>query len=204
MARPAEFDRNDVLDKAMAVFWRTGYSATSVTDLVRATNLKPGSLYGAFNSKRGLFMEVIDTYAERSLARINDCIAEAESPLEAVHRFVWRIATEVGKDEIGKGCLMVNTLLELATEDEEIRIVVTSYLAKIEERLRQTICLAQENGELCDDADSAALTKLLMTGIWGLRVMSTTRPDPAIYPSIVTHMLSALPQTSQKTYTLSH
>jgi TetR/AcrR family transcriptional repressor of nem operon len=60
MARPAEFDRNDVLNKAMDVFWRTGYTATSVSDLVHATNLKPGSLYAAFNSKRGLFLEVID------------------------------------------------------------------------------------------------------------------------------------------------
>ncbi len=193
MARPAEFDRADVLNKAMDVFWRTGYNATSVTDLVQATDLKPGSLYGAFNSKRGLFLEVIDNYANRSLARITQCMEESDSAINAIHIFFQRLANDIECDKIGKGCLMVNTLLELATEDDEIRVRVTEYLGRIEEKLLITLELAKDKGELQADADCKSLAKLLMTGIWGLRVLSTTRPDPSTYPGIVHYLLAALP-----------
>lgn len=192
MARPAEFDRNEVLDKAMEVFWRTGFTATSVTDLVKATNLKPGSLYGAFNSKRGLFVEVIDNYANRSLHRINQCMNEADSPLEGIYSFFMRMSREIECDQIGKGCLMVNTLLELATEDEEIRTQVTGYLA----RLREALESAQAQGEIAADADCYSIAKLLMTGIWGLRVLSTTRPEPGIYSNLMSYLLTTIPRTN--------
>ncbi len=50
MARPAQFDRGEILDKAMQTFWEHGYSATSMANLVETTELNPGSLYAAFES----------------------------------------------------------------------------------------------------------------------------------------------------------
>ena len=82
MARPAEFNRDDVIEKAMNVFWRTGYASTSISDLVSATSLKPGSLYGAFKSKRDLFIEVVDTYAERSIQRVTSFLQTTPSPVQ--------------------------------------------------------------------------------------------------------------------------
>lgn len=193
MARPAEFDRKEVLDKAMKVFWRTGYTATSVNDLVNATNLKPGSIYGAFNSKRGLFLEVIDAYANNSLTRIQRCMEQRDSAVEAIHLFFSRMTEEVSCDTIGKGCLMINTLLELATEDDEVRERVTQYLGQIEHHLYLTLEKGRLNGELQSDTDTESLAKMLMTGIWGLRVLSTTRPDPSVYSGVVSHLLSAIP-----------
>ena len=192
MARPAEFDRNDVLNKAMDVFGRTGYNATSITDLVHATNLKPGSIYGAFNSKRGLFLEVIDNYANRSLARISECMEQSDSANDAITRFFSRMCNELECDKIGKGCLMVNTLLELATEDEDICVKITEYLNRIEHCFYLSLENARLQGELKPDTDSDGLAKMLMTGIWGLRVMSTTRPDPIIYSGIISHLLASL------------
>ena len=192
MARPAEFDRNDVLNKAMDVFGRTGYNATSITDLVHATNLKPGSIYGAFNSKRGLFLEVIDNYANRSLARINECMEQPDSAIDTITRFFSRMCNELECDKIGKGCLMVNTLLELATEDEDICVKITEYLNRIEHCFYLSLENARLQGELKPDTDADGLAKMLMTGIWGLRVMSTTRPDPIIYSGIISHLLASL------------
>jgi TetR/AcrR family transcriptional repressor of nem operon len=192
MARPAEFDRNDVLNKAMDVFGRTGYNATSITDLVHATNLKPGSLYGAFDSKRGLFLEVIDNYANRSLTRISECMEQSDSAIDAITYFFSRICNELECDKVGKGCLMVNTLLELATEDEDICVKITEYLNRIEHHFYLSLENARLQGELKPDTDSDGLAKMLMTGIWGLRVMSTTRPDPIIYSGIISHLLASL------------
>ncbi|WP_372739399.1 TetR/AcrR family transcriptional regulator [Neptunomonas sp.] len=196
MARPAEFDRSEVLIKAMDVFWRTGYTATSVTDLVNATHLKPGSLYGAFKSKRGLFLEVIDIYANRSLTRISECMeqSDSDSSIDAISNFFLRFCQDIECDKIGKGCLMVNTMLELATEDDEIREKITQYLNRIEHCFYISLENSRLKGDLKTDTDCDSLAKMLMTGIWGLRVMSTTRPDPMIYSGIVSHLLSSLHQ----------
>ncbi len=193
MARPAEFDRRDVLEKAMEVFWRTGFTGTSVTDLVKATNLKPGSLYGAFQSKRGLFMEVIDTYAHCSLDRVATCLSEGETPLQAIHDFFERFSNDIVLDEIGRGCLMVNTMLELATEDDEIRHKITDYLLQVENMFCSTLKKAQDAGELPADKDPEAIAKFLMTGIWGMRVLSSTRPDPQAYKEVINNLLITLP-----------
>ncbi|MGB0467659.1 MAG: TetR/AcrR family transcriptional regulator [Pontibacterium sp.] len=193
MARPAEFDRNEVLDKAMEVFWRTGFTGTSVTDLVKATSLKPGSLYGAFQSKRALFMEVVDTYAQYSLTRVEKCLKESNTPIQAIHSFFSRLHDDITQDEIGRGCLMVNTMLELATEDDEIREKITEYLSEVEKIFADTLTHAQELGELEADRDPASIAKFLMTGVWGLRVLSSTRPSPEVYQNVINNMLTILP-----------
>ncbi|WP_027857290.1 TetR/AcrR family transcriptional regulator [Marinobacterium jannaschii] len=192
MARPAEFVREEVLDKAMEVFWRTGYSGTSVTDLVKATSLKPGSLYGAFNSKRGLFMEVIDTYTNRGLNNAKTCLNSTENPLDAIHLYFDHFCSDLAADEIGKGCFIINTLLELATEDDEIRIRITDYLNEIEGEFISTLEKAKAAGQISAAKDPASLAKLLMTGIWGMRVMSSTRPDPQAYGAVTSHLLAQL------------
>lgn len=59
MARPRNFDEDDVVDRATKAFGRLGYAACSVDDLVDATGLQRGSLYKVFGSKRGLFEQVL-------------------------------------------------------------------------------------------------------------------------------------------------
>ncbi|WP_415898866.1 TetR/AcrR family transcriptional regulator [Neptuniibacter sp. QD48_11] len=192
MARPAEFDRTDVLEKAMNVFWRTGYSATSVTDLVNATKLKPGSLYGAFQSKRGLFLEVIDTYAARSLNRVSSVMENAETPLKGIEQFFKCFCDDLVHDRLGKGCLMVNTMLELATEDDEIRERVGGYLSQVETYFTNALIQAQEQGLLDRKQSPEDLSTYLMTNIWGLRVLSSKRPHQSKYDAVITNMLKAL------------
>lgn len=196
MARPAEFDRQDVLEKAMNVFWRTGYSATSISDLVDATSLKPGSLYGAFQSKRDLFLEVIDTYANRSLERVSNALSESDSPLENIETFFKRFASDLSNDEIGKGCLLVNTLLELATEDEEVRARVSHYFDQLEKHFENTIIQAQKLGQLDKNKEPEVLATYLMTSIWGLRVLSGKRPDSKTFDKVIQQTLSTLHYTA--------
>ena len=59
MARPREFDISDALDRAMEAFWRHGYEATSMADLMEAMSLQKGSIYKAFNDKHSLFMAAL-------------------------------------------------------------------------------------------------------------------------------------------------
>ena len=81
MPRHAEFDRDDVIHQATGVFWERGYAKTSVGDLVSATGLQPGSLYAAFQSKEDLFLASLDHYGAQSVARVEQALAQASSPL---------------------------------------------------------------------------------------------------------------------------
>lgn len=65
MPRPIQYDRERVLEQAMEVFWDQGYCATGVAEIGAITRLKPGSLYGAFESKEKLFMEALDQYGKK-------------------------------------------------------------------------------------------------------------------------------------------
>ncbi|MBD3610778.1 MAG: helix-turn-helix transcriptional regulator, partial [Gammaproteobacteria bacterium] len=78
MARPVEFEMDTVLQKAMDTFWEHGYSATSMSNLVEVTGLKPGSIYAAFGSKEGLFLSAIDKYGQRSVKRLQALIEQAD------------------------------------------------------------------------------------------------------------------------------
>lgn len=192
MARPAEFDRDEVLERAMDLFWKTGYTATSVTDLVEATNLKPGSLYGAFNNKRDLFLTCIDVYAQRSLALISDIFEQAETPLQGIESFFDFLCQDLEADDIGKSCLLVNTVLELSSEDEEIRSIGAKYLDQIEKLFLAELEKAQQLGEIDKEVDIPDIATYLMSSIWGLRVLSCKRPDKSKYRAVIQNILRVL------------
>jgi AcrR family transcriptional regulator len=69
--RPREFDTDAVIERAMGVFWSSGYYGTSLPDLLEATNLSRGSLYAAFGDKHGLFLRALDRYIAEALARLD-------------------------------------------------------------------------------------------------------------------------------------
>ena len=62
--RPREFDRDEALESAMRLFWDRGYEATSISDLTRAMRITPPALYGAFGSKKQLFLEAVERYEQ--------------------------------------------------------------------------------------------------------------------------------------------
>lgn len=192
MARPAEYDREEVLGRAMQTFWENGYCATSISQLVEATQLKPGSLYAAFDSKEGLFLAALDRYAQQSIERLEQALGDGLDPLQGVENFLRGLVAAQYATEPPRGCLLVNTALELGRHNAAIRERVASHLAEIETRLRQALKQAACQGQLAADASPAALAKLLMTTIWGLRVMAGTGADAAQATDVVDQVVAML------------
>ena len=129
MARPREFDETTALDAAMDCFWRDGYEATSVRDLAARMGITGASLYNAFGDKRSLFREVLQRYAERST---RERIARLEStlpPKQAVVAFLGEIV-ERSVDGDRRGCLLVNTALEIAPHDPVLGAEVAGHLRR--------------------------------------------------------------------------
>ena len=192
MARPVQFKHEDVLDSAMQIFWKQGYAATSVTDLIAATKLKPGSLYAAFKSKEGLFLAALDHYGERSAERIRQTLANADSPLAGIRGYFHQMARSAADSTAQHSCFLVNTALELARNDEVVREHVNRYFDRIENLFLDALVAARKNGELAPEKDPAALATFLMSGIWGLRVLEGTHPTQERAAVVVEQLLQQL------------
>jgi TetR/AcrR family transcriptional repressor of nem operon len=130
MAR-AQFDRNDVLDNSIALFWQNGFSASSMQQVVKTTGLKPGSIYLAFGSKEGLFREALDRYAQRSIAQIRDVLNSGASVGEGICRFLEERVQDSTKKNY-RSCLLVKTQLELAAEGNKLHEFASAKLGEIE------------------------------------------------------------------------
>lgn len=192
MARPAQFEREEVLEKAMQAFWDHGYCATSMADLVEVTDLKPGSLYAAFQSKEDLFLAALDYYGQRSAARVEQILGEADSPLNGVRRYFRQLAKEAADPKAKRSCFLVNTVLELARQNKAVQKRVNRHLGTIEALFRRALEAAQAKGELARDKDPKALAAFLMSNVWGLRVLSGTAPTPERTRTVVSQLLQLL------------
>jgi len=175
MARPNKYEREIVLQAAIEAFRDAGYCATRMPDLVEATKLQPGSLYAAFESKKGLLEASLEQYATQGLAKIEATIDSADSPLQGVKNVLQGVVGESIVDK--KGCLLVNTLLELSQSDEDIRQRINVYLNAIEKRLLQALQLAQKEGEIEAVKDVQSIATFLMVNMWGFKVMAKTGAD---------------------------
>ncbi len=86
MARPREFERDVVLDRAMQVFWSRGYEATSIQHLVDRMGIQRGSLYDTFGDKRALFFAAINRYDRVVTAKLVAVLEEPGSGKDAIRR----------------------------------------------------------------------------------------------------------------------
>jgi TetR/AcrR family transcriptional repressor of nem operon len=173
MARTIEFNREQVVESAMHTFWKKGYSQTSIPNLVSSTKLNPGSIYAAFDSKEGLFLETMEFYGNRSLTTLKQFITEAESPLKGIENF-FQVLINKTEDKNDKGCLIVNTLLEMSSHNPIIQQHANMQLKAVETELFNVLEEAKRLGEISSNANPKTLAKYLMVNIWGLRVLAKT------------------------------
>jgi TetR/AcrR family transcriptional repressor of nem operon len=169
MARPREFDRDQVLEQAMELFWHYGYAGTSLEQLDRATKLKRGSLYNAFGDKRRLFLESLDRYGAQE---IGAAVALLSGPGAAVKKVRALFMAAVGAVETGgdrRGCLLCNSAIELAPHDKAVEAKVVTHLGALRAAFHQAL-KAEPNGRPAKDA--ARLADQLTANYMGLLVMA--------------------------------
>lgn len=192
MARPPGYERSDVLNSATDVFWQRGYGATSISDLVAATGLKPGSIYAAFGSKKGLFLEVLEEYHGSFMASLEESIAAAPTPLKAIEALLQRMANDTLGNSGTRGCLAVNALLEMAEHDKEIAARLRADNAKLRQRLERLLRSARAEGELHQEKDPAQLADFLLNNLWGMRVLCKGAPTRVSLDSIVSGVMAGI------------
>lgn len=192
MARPREFDEAAVLDAATDCFWRDGYEATSVRDLAAEMGIAGPSLYNAFGDKRSLFREVLLRYAERSMRARVAQLEAALPPKEAVRAFVEGVVERSLDDPDRRGCLLVNSALEVAPHDAALGTEIAARLGEIEAFFRRAIAAAQAEGSTPPDRDPADLARLLLGVVLGVRVLARSNPQRDLLQGVARPALALL------------
>lgn len=184
MARPLEFDRPKAVNRALALFWRKGYQATSLADLLATMGIGRSSFYAAFTDKRCLFIECLDLFSARTiewLQRSRDQLP----PVDALQGFFERNFMGAGRAAAGRGhwgCMLVNTVLEMAGVDDELSSRASRHLSDMQ-RVFQTYL--QDAGATSPQSED--LAAMLMLFNEGIRVSSRRRlPDAQHLQSIAT------------------
>ncbi|CAM4048538.1 TetR family transcriptional regulator [Bordetella tumbae] len=190
MARPREFDEDALLDAVMHCFWSQGYEATSVKDLTCETGITAASLYNAYGDKRGLFRVSLDRYLVHIMERIK--IGETLPPREAIAYFFEQILNRSLNDREHKGCMLVNSALELAPHDPEFRKVIADALKNIEMFFLRCITAGQADGTVTRVLPAAQLARHLLSVLMGVRVLARARPEKALLEGAVTTALTLL------------
>ncbi len=165
VGRPRQFDEGQVLDAAMKAFWANGYEATSLADLVSVTGLHKGSLYQAFGDKHQLFMRSLKHYSDRTFSETAVVAFQSDSPLENIRAVMHKVVNDAVEDQ---GCLMINSLVELAPHDSEVKAALKKV---IEQRLRMMTDLvtsAQRAGEIRSGQEPVRLARQLMVTLAGV------------------------------------
>jgi AcrR family transcriptional regulator len=174
--RNAEFDRQQVLRNAMYAFMGKGYSKTSMQDLTRATGLHPGSIYCAFENKRGLLLAAIDQYHEDRTRHLLALFAEDVPFKQKIQRYLDEIVAECLSCDVSQSCLLVKILTEVGEQDADVAAKVSAYLQQWQQALETAFATAIADGEIPSAPGAQASAQFLMMAIYGLRTYAHTHP----------------------------
>ncbi len=192
MAMIRQFDPDAALATAMSRFWRHGYEATSIQDLVDCTHVNRGSLYGTWGDKRGLFVAALKAYDSGVRAASMRQAAASLPPLEAIRAILSTFAAQAANPADAVGCMLTNTALERAPHDPEIRAMVAAGQRDAERILRSLVEAARTAGDLPADLDPVAAGRRLLATLAGLAVLVRSQPDPALLAAIVDDAITTL------------
>jgi AcrR family transcriptional regulator len=158
--RPRAYQPDVALGKALALFRKGGFAATSLDDLSAATGMNRPSLYGAFGDKRELYIKTYQRYRDDARAAMID-IFRQEMPIRKRLQRIYAIALDIYLEgESPRGCFTVMTAASEAVADPDIRAMVLEGFTELDKAFAACFRFAREKGEISAVSDPAALAQL--------------------------------------------
>ena len=192
MPRTIEFDRQEVLFKAMMLFNEKGYAACSIQNLLDAMALNRGSLYAAFGDKRALYLEALNLYEQLFIKEFEKFLSTGDSPIRNIHAFFDIAFLGLAEEQLRAGCFFVNTIVEMTDIDQALVDAAGFKLGRLEAALENALKRAQEIGELSSGKNSVVIARFLGSTIKGLRVTCKETQDKEYIASIIQMALTVL------------
>lgn len=160
--RPLSFDREQVLDAAVQVFWEKGYEGASIDDLTKAMSINPPSLYGKFGNKHQLFMEAIDRYVQTITSTQIVPLMEAGDIRQAISGYLAEVIRCVASSDWPAGCMIVSVATEVSERDKIVCSKVSGLLEDAEELIANRISEATQHGISVQVDDPRKLARMVV------------------------------------------
>ncbi|WP_034889569.1 TetR/AcrR family transcriptional regulator [Gillisia sp. Hel_I_29] len=164
MARKKEYIEEEVIEKAMNLFWRNGYETTSMHMLEKEMGINKFSIYSSFGSKNGVFLESLKCYKQK-LNLILQKLKDAPSGVAGIKQYFYDFIEFTRETEFGKGCLVTNTANEIGTDaDENIKQVLTDFMDEVKQLFLNTLKV-EENENISVIEQQADFLTIAMFGL---------------------------------------
>jgi len=195
MGQVKQFDPAERLDLAVDAFWQNGFDGSAMQALCKAMGLFPGSLYGTYGDKRQLFLQAIERYMATVSADAIGILGQDGSGLAALRHYFDGLIDGIVDGKRRWGCLVTNTIVELAQREPAIASMVDQHLARLEAALSGAIDRARQAGEIHTDTplDTAGF---LVCVVQGLNVLAKTKPSRERLERVAATALSTLENRS--------
>lgn len=175
--RPVQFVREDAIEAAMNLFWKRGYLAVSAKDLAEAMEIQRSSLYNSFGSREAIFIEALSRYAalapDRPLFRVKPGERVARV-LASVMRDICRVRAA---DAEGRGCLVCNSIAELAGVEESLGPLIERSVRGMAAVVGQLLRQADQQGEFTPPGGAKAAADTFVAFLIGLNTVSKVIRD---------------------------
>jgi AcrR family transcriptional regulator len=177
MPRSKSYLREDVLEKAMKVFWENGYEATSIRLLEKEMAINQFSIYSSFHDKKNLFIESLKKYREHVSKNVFYNLLKEDARIKDIERFLLDRTNNIKNGNFSSGCLIVNTAAEIGTKDEQICKEVNTYFRFIKEMFKDILVRSQKKGEISAETDVEVYSNYLLGIMQGLSLGSKVLPQ---------------------------
>lgn len=192
MPRTKAFDPDEVLDRALRIFWRNGYEGTSMQDLVDGMQINRASLYDTFGNKEALYLAALQRYQQQNQTQVKQLLACHASVRAALDELLETMIQDSLNDPEKKGCFVVNATTGLANRYQEVNRLVCDNEQQVAETFADLIKQGQERGEIGANRDARTLSSYLFASLQGLRVLAVTNSDAALLRRVKDTVLLAV------------
>jgi AcrR family transcriptional regulator len=171
--RPLAFNQDEVLDKALKVFWSRGYEGASMAELTEALGINKPSIYAAFGNKEALFRKALARYRVGPVAFVGEAM-KAPTARQAVENLLAKAVDFFSDKSQPKGCMIVQGALTCGESALTIQQELIAYRGSFEATLTERLDLAKKQGDLPSDVNSKQLAKYIATIHQGMSVQATS------------------------------
>ena len=178
MGRAKQYERDELLDRAIELFRRQGYNGTSTAELVAELGVNRKSMYAEFGSKQELFEAALERYSQKHLSRVLAPIEAPDASIDAIHEAFTGSASASEGWFRGRGCLMCNTAVERGPLDPGSRRYVVAYFERLTRAFRQALENARQAGEIDQGVDLDELASFLTTALIGVAASIRAEAPP--------------------------
>jgi AcrR family transcriptional regulator len=196
--RPREFDRDQALARAMILFWKRGYEATSISELTDAMGITSPSLYSAFGDKKRLFLESVDRYQAGPGAFAKEALTEEPTAERAIRRLLLGAVDSFCDPRQPKGCMVVLSATNCAVESSDVLHELADRRRATERAIRDRIAAGRADGEFPASADIDGLSGLVAATLYGIAIKARDGASRASLRRIVNQTMRAWPRAGRR------